>query len=376
MRLAAFLILCALAALSQYGCAANPAIDPVSRSGLYFDTAVSVSLYDYKGSSDKILDGCMEKCAYYESIFSATVEGSDVWNINHAFSDSQTSGGNESDDQIEIPETDLSKDTSDNKPIDMSEADGMMRVPIHEETAELINTALSYCESSDGALDLTVGALADLWDIQGNLKKDVPTIPDEAAIQNALAKTDYRTISVETAGGQSYALLSDDVNVTLGFIAKGYVADRLCEYLKESGVTSALIDLGGNIKALGSKPDGSDFCIGIQKPFEDRGEAITKVYIHDSSVVSSGTYERYFESGGQVYHHILDTKTGRPTDNGIIAVSIMAPDSVDADALSTLCLIKGLEDGLKLIESTPDAEALFITEDYELISSSGWEIRQ
>ncbi len=346
MRTGYILIICVLTASLLSGCKANPSLDPVSRSGLYFDTAVTISLYEYEGSSDTILDGCMEMCEYYESIFSATKEGSDIWNINHAYTD------------------------------DKSAHQTPARVPIHEETAGLIDTALKYCESSDGALDLTAGALTDLWDIQENAKKDKPVIPSESAIQQALSKTNYRNISITKDEGQYYALLSDEVNATLGFIAKGYAADRICEYLKNSGVTSALIDLGGNIKALGSKPDGSDFCIGIQKPFSGRGEAITKVYLHNRSVVSSGTYERYFESGGRIYHHIMDTKTGCPTDNGITAVSIMAPDSVDADALSTLCLIKGLEEGLKLIESIPDTEALFITEDYELIRSSGWEIRQ
>ena len=361
IRIISVLIICALTVPVLSGCTANGAVNPVSRSGLYFDTAISISLYEYKGSSGEILDKCMEMCEYYESIFSATVEGSDVWNINHAYKGIVADG--------------ISADTTSGTDSPDTASDAV-RVPIHEETAELISIALKYCESSDGKLDLTVGTLADLWDIQGNLKKDIPVIPDEASIREALNKTCYRNISIKTDEGQSYALLSDEVNVTLGFIAKGYAADRLCEYLKEAGVTSALIDLGGNIKALGTKPDGSDFCIGIQKPFADRGEAITKVYISDSSVVSSGTYERYFEADGRIYHHILDTKTGCPTDNGIISVSIMAPDSVDADALSTLCLIEGAEDGLKLIESTPGTEALFITEDYELISSSGWEIRQ
>ena len=147
------------------------------------------------------------------------------------------------------------------------------------------------------------------------------------------------------------------------------MADYLKDYLISEGVESALINLGGNILTLGSKPDGTSFNLGIQKPFDKQGTAITSVKVTDSSVVSSGIYERYFEVDNTLYHHILDTTTGYPCDNNLLGVTILSEKSVDGDALSTSCFVLGLDDGVKLIKSLEGVEAIFITEDYELIDT-------
>ena len=148
---------------------------------------------------------------------------------------------------------------------------------------------------------------------------------------------------------------------------------QLKAYLKEQNVSHALINLGGNVLALGGKPDGSDYNIGIQKPFAQNGEAITSVKIKDQSVVSSGIYERYFKVDDKIYHHILDPKTGYPYENDLLGVSIVCDSSTEADALSTTCFAMGLDDGLKYIEGIKGAEALFITDDYEIHYSSGFQ---
>lgn len=316
---------------------------PVSRTGLYFDTVVTVTLYDYDGSSAPILDECMEMCERYESLYSPTLEGSDVWRINH----------------------------SEGSP-----------VSVDAETVSLIREAVSYCNASDGVLDLTVGGLCDLWNIDGQAGSDSPVVPGEDDIKEALSHIDYRQVSIDGFSrtcdaadndGLTVKLGDPDSRITLGFIAKGYIADRLADYLRDAGVKSALIDLGGNIEVIGSKPDGDNFRIGIQKPFSDRGESISSVSVPDGmSVVSSGTYERFFTSDGHIYHHILDTKTGYPADNDVCGVTVISESAVKADALSTLCLLLGADSGLKLIESTAGTEALFIASDYSLSYSSGW----
>lgn len=122
---------------------------------------------------------------------------------------------------------------------------------------------------------------------------------------------------------------------------------------------------------LGAKPDGSSYNIGIQRPFDDEGAAMLAVSVTDQTVVSSGVYERYFEVDGKRYHHILDTATGYPYDNGLLGVSIITDESVDGDGLSTTCFALGLTDGMALVESLDNTEAVFITEDYELHFSSG-----
>ncbi len=147
------------------------------------------------------------------------------------------------------------------------------------------------------------------------------------------------------------------------------------ECLLQHQIDSAVIDLGGNVLTLGNKPDGSPYVIGIQTPFAERGVSLGTVSVSDCSVVSSGIYERYFEKDGILYHHILDTNTGYPIDNALSAVTILAPSSLDADALSTACFALGPESGKELIESLPDTEALFITKKGERIATDGFLLR-
>lgn len=314
-------------------CSGPAAADtPVSRSGLFFDTVVTITLYDYEGSSGPILDECMSMCEHYESLLSPTVEGSDIWRINH----------------------------SDTGP-----------VAVDTETAELLQTAIRYSEMSDGVLDLTIGGLCDLWDIDNLADTGTPVIPAQKDITEALTHIDHGCVTVDD---RKVTLSDPEACITLGFIAKGYVADRLEDELRSLGVKSAMIDLGGNIEVIGRRPYGGDFRVGIQKPFAGRGESIAVTPVADGmSVVSSGTYERYFTVDGRIYHHILDTKTGYPADTGVIGVTVISDSSVEADALSTLCLLLGTDRGMDLIESLEDTEALFITSDYDLMSSSGWK---
>ena len=128
----------------------------------------------------------------------------------------------------------------------------------------------------------------------------------------------------------------------------------------------ALINLGGNVLALGTKLDGSDYNIGIQKPFDESGEPITSVKISDQSVVTSGIYQRYFQQDGKLYHHILDPKTGYPCENSLYSVSIITDSSLTADALSTTCFLLGYEKGMELINQLDDTDAIFITNDNEI----------
>ena len=161
--------------------------------------------------------------------------------------------------------------------------------------------------------------------------------------------------------------------IDLGGIAKGYIADRLKEYLVDGGVYSGLINLGGNILCIGKKRDGSKFRIGVQQPFADRTDTIATLQISNASIVSSGIYERYFKKNGVIYHHILDTTTGYPLQNGLLGVSVVAAESVDADALSTSLFAMGLEEGLAWINRKAGIEAVFITQDEKLHYSSNFK---
>ena len=242
---------------------------------------------------------------------------------------------------------------------------GGQPVDVSDETAELIKLGIEYGELSGGLFDITIAPASTLWDFKDN---ESGTLPDAGALKEAVTHIDYRQIQVDK---DTVTLSDPDARIDLGGIAKGYIADRLKDYLEEEGVRHALINLGGNMAAVGDRYGGGPFRIGLQKPFASEGTAMTSVEITDQSVVTSGCYERYFEKDGTIYHHILDPRTGYPIQNGLYQVTIISDSSADGDALSTACYALGLEKGMELIESLEGIEAVFVTSDYEIQATSG-----
>ena len=281
---------------------------PVSKNGFYFNTIISIQLND--SSDETLIDDCFALADTYEHYFSRTLEGSDIYNINHANGKS---------------------------------------VKVHPETAKLLQIGKEYSAWSDGAFDITIGALVELWDITNN----DGFIPDETAIQAALDTVDYRNIQIE---GTTVTLKNPNTRIDLGGIAKGYAADAMKAYLNENGVHEGFINLGGNVLTLGEKSEQEPYHIGIRKPFSTDGEIITSVDVSDQSVVTSGRYERYFEIDGMIYHHILNPKTGYPYENDLNGVTILSTSSVTGDALSTICFAYGLEKGMEFISSIPSTD--------------------
>lgn len=181
---------------------------------------------------------------------------------------------------------------------------------------------------------------------------------------------DYKNILIKD---NTIQLLDPYASIDVGAIAKGYIADKLKDYLKDHGIRHALINLGGNVLAMGKKLDGSEYNIGIQKPFDQTGEPITSIRLSDKSVVTSGTYQRYFESEGKMYHHILDPHTGYPCENNLHSVTIITNSSLTADALSTTCFLLGYDKGLRLINQLDNVDAVFITKDNEIHYSKNFQ---
>ncbi len=294
------------------GCTAQPT--QMVRTDFALDTVVRVTVYDSASSdAQTALDACFAELARLEGLLSATKEGSDVDRINRS-------------------------------------AEAMVQVS--EETAQVLRLSQHVAELSDGAFDVTVRPLSVLWDFTA----EEPTVPDEQTIAQTLAQVDYRQLTIE---GQQVTLSGGAID--LGGVAKGYIADRLREILLQHNVRSALIDLGGNIVALGDK-DGQGFRIGIKDPADTT--ALAEVLeVRDRSVVTSGTYERGFTADGVRYHHLLDPKTGYPVQNGLASVTVVNESSATADALSTACFVLGEEKARDLIAQFPDTEVLFIYED-------------
>lgn len=313
--LAAAGILCGIALFRG-----RPPQEPLSETGLQLDTAVTVTLYD---SSDRsLLDRCMELCGGYEQLFSRTLPDSEISRLNRGEISSLSPG-----------------------------------------TCALLSEGLRYSALSDGAFDLTIGAVSALWDFSSGEGE----VPDPAAIAAALPTVGWE--KVEQNGDR--ISLPAGTQIDPGAIAKGYIADRLKEFLQENGVESAIIDLGGNVLCVGGKPDGTPFRIGIRRPFSDASDSMAVLEVVDRSVVTSGVYERCFEEDGVFYHHLLDPETGYPCDSGLLSVTILSDSSMEGDALSTACFVLGLEKGMELAVSA-GVEAIFIDEEYGLHFTPGF----
>lgn len=291
-------------------------------------TVCTIQLYD---STDyTILNECFAVIDKYEKLFSRTLEGSEVYNINHGAGTVFT---------------------------------------ISDELKDILEFSLEYSALSGGALDISIAPLSSLWDFS-NLehKTSAPAAED---INATKALVNYEAI---TLSGNTLTFAKEGMQLELGAVAKGYIADRVKDFLLSKGVTSAIINLGGNVLLVGEKPDGAAFNVGIQKPFEDRDSVVVAISeLKDCSMVSSGIYERYFyDTDGNFYHHILDAGTGYPCDTGLTQVTIISKDSATGDALSTACFALGLEKGMALIHSLEDIYAVFITSDGELHFSDGF----
>lgn len=243
---------------------------------------------------------------------------------------------------------------------------GQSPVAVSAETFAVVETALNYAKRSGGVFDPTIGPLVDLWDIGG----EAPSRPADDKIASAAALVDYRDVVADKGEGTIF-LLEKGMSLDLGAIAKGYAGDVVADWLRTQGMTSALIDLGGNIIASGEKAEGVPWTIGVQDPADARGSSIGRLRVANKTIVSSGVYERYFMEGDVRYHHIFDPKSGYPVDNGLVSVTIVTDRSIDADAMSTTAFALGLEDGRAFIEGMDGTEAIFITEDQNVYVTSG-----
>lgn len=297
-------------------------MEPVTKTAFKLNTVVTITIYDSEDTS--LLDEAIALCDTYENLFSRTRETSELYRINQGLQQELSPG-----------------------------------------TESLLTTALSYSSLSDGLFDPSIGPVSSLWDFHA----EQPAVPDEEAIENALPLVDYRKIRLS----DHTVSMEEGMMLDLGAVSKGYIADRIKEYLTENGVKSAIIDLGGNVLCIGNRPDGSPFQIGIRQPFANADTAVTVLPVTDRSVVTSGIYERCFELDGVLYHHLLDPNTGLPCDNELASVTIISDHSVDGDALSTCCFLMGKEKGMELINSLPDVQAAFITREGELFYSQNFQ---
>ena len=332
IKLSLIFIIIATVIITQTACKNTKDVEPVSKEGFYLDTVCKISIYDMDGDLDKekaeaAIDKAYKRCRELENTLSNTIESSEVSQINSA---------------------------------------GGKWVTVGKDTLKVVKAGVKYGELSNGDFDITIGSVSGLWDFQS----ENPVVPEQSKITEALKHVNYKNIQFD---GNKIRLADPQAKLDLGGIAKGYVADELTTLLEKEGVTSAVINLGGNISTIGGKPDGSPFVIGIEKPYTDRTEIIGTTTADNQTVVTSGIYERQFQQNGKIYHHVLSSKTGYPVETQLEAVSLVAKKgrSMDIDAMSTICLMKGVDGGKAFIKKQKGVEAVFSAQGKEVAKTKG-----
>ncbi len=328
------LVCCCLALGSLSGCSSSadegsaetlPIADSKSTrySFDYLDTVISITIYNEV--TDEIWDNCFDIIASYEERVSRTLDTTEIWQLN-------TTGS----------------------------------ATVEDDIMEMLQTGLYYSELTKGRFDITVQPITSLWDFQA----EEPSVPDAEVLAEAVTHVNYENLVLD---GNTATLTDPDSGVDLGGIAKGFIADELKEYLVSAGVTSAIINLGGDVLCIGKNPNGNPFYVGIQLPFGSSGEYVARVAVEDLSMVTSGVYERYFVLDDVFYHHILNTSTGYPCDTDLLSVTIISDDGVDGDCLATACFTMNCLEAIEFIDGIDDVYACCITDDLSVYYSDGFE---
>lgn len=310
------------AAFLLTGCSGAPAQEPETATFFAMDTAMDFTVY----GDAALLDEAETLIGSLEEQVSVTDEHSDIYAIDHTGSGSLSGSA-----------------------------------------AELMEQALELCRRTGGALDISVYPIVRAWGFTTGSYQ----VPDEETIQSLLPLVDYTQIQYDAATG--VVTLPEGMEIDLGSVAKGYAGQLAAQMLREHGVQSALLNLGGNVQTVGTKPDGSPWQIGIKDP---QGEdAMMVLSVEDQAVVTSGGYERYFEQDGQTYWHIMDPSTGHPADSGLLSVTIVGKQGIICDGLSTSLFVMGLEKAADLWAQSGDFEAVFVTASGEVYITEGLQDR-
>lgn len=320
-----FILLCTILFTGYLASKSNN--ERLSKQNYVLGTIVTISLYDHP--SEALLEQAFDKLGELESILS-------------------------------INQTNTLLDT-------INQQAGIAPVQVDESTFHLIQKGLYYSHLTSGAFDLTIGPIVKLW----NIGFPSARVPSQEEIITKLPLVDYHLVTLDEKN-QTVYLEKKEMQLDLGGIGKGYAADEVATLLREAGVEHAIIDIGGNVYALGNKPGDKLWNISIQDPFSPRGTKIGTISLSNKSIVTSGIYERYITAeDGTTYHHLLDPKTGYPFTNELASVTIISDSSTDGDALSTSTFALGVEDGLKFIENLEGIDAIFVTTNKEIYLTSG-----
>jgi len=238
---------------------------------------------------------------------------------------------------------------------------------LSSEMFSIIEQSIGYSEISGGAFDITSAPLIRLW------KKAIreSALPGNAGIEEAMKMVGYKKLNLDI-NTDTLRFEYPGMKIDLGAIAKGYAADRAIELLRNKGIEHALVDAGGDIRSLGTKPGAEPWAVALQNP-RDPDDYLVRLNIQDNAVTTSGDYEQFFIENGSRYSHIVDPRTGK-TVSGCISATVVAPTAMQADALSTTIMVTGAKEGLSIIEKIPGVEALIVDSDKKLHRSSNFSL--
>ena len=257
----------------------------------------------------------------------------------------------------------------------INEDAGIAHVTVEPEILELLERSEEMYDLTGGKVNPALGSVLQIWHecrTYGIEKPEKAKLPDMEKLQEAADHTDIHKIEMDKEKSAVY-LPDERMQLDVGAVAKGYAAHKICEELREQGVTSALVNLGGNVQTIGTKPDGKAWRVGVQNPDTTSKTAyLHAIKLQDMALVTSGSYQRFYEVDGKRYHHIIDPDTLMPKDT-FAGVTILCKDGMMADALSTAVFNMELEEGQQLIESLEDAEAIWVYPDGKKVYSSGFE---
>ncbi|MCB5953614.1 FAD:protein FMN transferase [Enterococcus sp. CWB-B31] len=247
---------------------------------------------------------------------------------------------------------------------------GVKPVKVSDDVYSLLKRAYEYSEDSQGGFDMAIGPITELW----HIGFDDARKPSQDEIDEALKFVDYHKVILDDEEKTVY-LEEKGMALDLGAIAKGYITDEVVKVMEDNDVTTAIVDLGGNVYVLGHSPRGEDedWTVGIQDPNKARNTVIGTVKERNMTLVTSGIYERYLKVNGETYHHLFDSETGYPFDNDIAGVTIITKKSIDGDGLSTAVFSMGVKKGLEYVESLEDVDAVFVTKDDKVYISEDIE---
>lgn len=241
---------------------------------------------------------------------------------------------------------------------------GQSWILVDPELLWVIKESKRYARLTDGFFNIAIAALVTLWQDYGKCGQ----VPPQSLIEERLIGVDYEDILIDELNGK-VKLRREEQKVDLGGIAKGYTANQVIQFYRQRGLHSAMINLGGNVALLGKRENGKPWQVGIQDPDRERGQCLATIAVSDTSVVTSGDYERFFLEGDRHYHHILNPFTGYPADSKLRSVTVIYPDAMLSDVLSTTLFILGREKGIRMLHRFADVKAVIVQEDKKIYLS-------